>query len=103
VERGTAAWRVQASDDRAFSLRQALLVSFHIIILQYSYLGSTPLFIVFAVGVTTLKFKEGACPVAQSVFLVHFRINDTGASCRAGFVLSENESELIILALLCLK
>jgi len=33
---------------------------------QYSYLGSTPLFIVFSTGMTTLKFKEGGFGLIQS-------------------------------------
>lgn len=62
---------------------------------QYSYLGSTPLLIVFGVGVTTLKFKEGAYAVIPSelfLFLFFFFLTMEVASFRIGFVvLSQNE------------
>ncbi|KAI0253765.1 hypothetical protein BJV78DRAFT_167596 [Lactifluus subvellereus] len=35
-------------------------------LMTYSYLGSTPLLIVFGVGITTLKFKEGFVVLSQN-------------------------------------
>ncbi|KAH9976300.1 hypothetical protein BGW80DRAFT_911727 [Lactifluus volemus] len=35
-------------------------------LMTYSYLGSTPLFIIFGVGITTLKFKEGFVTLSQN-------------------------------------
>ncbi|KAI9465377.1 hypothetical protein BJY52DRAFT_1424761 [Lactarius psammicola] len=35
-------------------------------LMTYSYLGSTPLFIVFSAGITTLKFKEGFVVLSEN-------------------------------------
>lgn len=94
VERGTATRRVQATYDSAFFLFLLFISTFLFtsrLRSQYSYLGSTPLLIVFGVGIATLKFKEGA-PRADPVWAC----NDGSSSPRAGFVaLSEHEGALM--------
>lgn len=69
MERGTPTRRVQASNDSPCSLPFRFYFDsvFNVELrAQYSYLGSTPMLMVFGVGITALKFKEGA-PVESEV------------------------------------